>query len=137
MPILPPRGVLSHSTRILHRTGIDLEALAQFVELDRVGEEFAVVVDDIVGEDGLPSVRSGDIGARRPVPCFGLLFWREMPGDKKFCGVWMRRGFENRRRVRPDRQRIVLRKSDGLHQSQILLVHADAGDGIERNEAFP
>ncbi len=41
---------LPHATRILHRAGRDLEALARFVELGRVGEELAIllVAPDIV-----------------------------------------------------------------------------------------
>jgi len=108
---------LAYPTGILYRAGIDLEAFPQFVELDRFGEELAVVVDDVVGEDGFPIVGRGDVGARRPVPCFGLLLGGEIPGEKKFCGVRMRRGFENCSGERPDGKRIILRKSDGLRQA--------------------
>src|SRR6202049_650681 len=125
------RDVSPHSASILHRAGVGLKTLPQFFELGRVGEEGAVAVDDFVGQDGLPAVGGGDVGARRPVPCFGLLFGREVPREEKYGGVWMRCGFEDGRGERPDWKRIGLREGDGLRQGQIFLVYADAGDGIE------
>lgn len=50
---------LPDAASILDRVSIDLEALAEFGELNRVGEELAVVVDDLVGEDRFPIVRRG------------------------------------------------------------------------------
>ena len=123
--------ILTSRPPIFYWACLGLETLPQFFELGRVSEEGEVLVDYLVGEDRLPAEGGRDVGARRRVPCFGLLLGREVRREEQFGGVRMRRGLEDGRGERPDGKRIGLREGDGLRQTQIFLIHADAGDGIE------
>src|SRR5262245_60677925 len=65
--IWPPlNGGLAHAADVDHRTGVVLEALAQFDDLRLVGQKVAIVVHHFVGEDRFVAGRRRDVAPGGP-----------------------------------------------------------------------
>src|SRR5258708_16076973 len=90
---------------------ITLEPLTHLPGELLISDEAAKVVGKLIVEYRLETRRWRDIQARRPSAGSALLFLRHDPGDVELRRVPVWGVLDDRRRLRPDRQGIKVRKS--------------------------